>query len=361
MLSYEKLCGISKRIVDGKNNRYQVKGAEIIIMGYAFGGIAIILLLAIFIIVVILLATKSKRTGQNKKIETREEKYYRTRNEAAEAEEKEYYKTHYTEEYLKALIRFFTDKTKGETALDSLDISEFVGKVFSPLYLINYSEHVPLNSIRKAEIFSEGISSKRKDAHTIDAQLGWVELYWSITQEDIDFFNSHKNSERQKIAELEKELVASRNEVIDEHKQKMEQSELVNKCNICGNIFAYIAPDLEGNLKNAQSALLSSVAGLGATLSGHYAAGAVHQGNANATSNQIVENPNKCPKCNSTSYKTLLMSREELQREQQLLNAPQVVAPLISTADELKKFKELLDSDVITQEEFDIKKKQLLG
>ena len=32
-----------------------------------------------------------------------------------------------------------------------------------------------------------------------------------------------------------------------------------------------------------------------------------------------------------------------------------------SAADELKKFKELLDLDVITQEEFDAKKKQLLG
>ncbi len=33
----------------------------------------------------------------------------------------------------------------------------------------------------------------------------------------------------------------------------------------------------------------------------------------------------------------------------------------LSPADELKKFKELLDMDVITQEEFDTKKKQLLG
>ncbi|MDO4744896.1 MAG: SHOCT domain-containing protein, partial [Clostridia bacterium] len=32
-----------------------------------------------------------------------------------------------------------------------------------------------------------------------------------------------------------------------------------------------------------------------------------------------------------------------------------------SVADELKKFKELLDMDIITQEEFDAKKKQLLG
>ena len=32
-----------------------------------------------------------------------------------------------------------------------------------------------------------------------------------------------------------------------------------------------------------------------------------------------------------------------------------------SNADELKKYKELLDSGVITQEEFDAKKKQILG
>ena len=33
----------------------------------------------------------------------------------------------------------------------------------------------------------------------------------------------------------------------------------------------------------------------------------------------------------------------------------------VSAADELKKFKELLDAGVLTQEEFDAKKKQLLG
>jgi len=42
-------------------------------------------------------------------------------------------------------------------------------------------------------------------------------------------------------------------------------------------------------------------------------------------------------------------------------NAPQVITQQTSSADELKKFKELLDSGIITQEEFDTKKKQLLG
>lgn len=54
----------------------------------------------------------------------------------------------------------------------------------------------------------------------------------------------------------------------------------------------------------------------------------------------------------------LLMNRQ---------NAHKAAAPEIkqeihqSDADELKKFKELLDSGIITQEEFDAKKKQLLG
>lgn len=42
-------------------------------------------------------------------------------------------------------------------------------------------------------------------------------------------------------------------------------------------------------------------------------------------------------------------------------NTSNVVQMSVSPADELKKFKELLDMGVITQEEFDAKKKQLLG
>lgn len=40
---------------------------------------------------------------------------------------------------------------------------------------------------------------------------------------------------------------------------------------------------------------------------------------------------------------------------------PQSVIPDKSNADELKKYKELFDSGIITQEEFDAKRKQLLG
>lgn len=41
--------------------------------------------------------------------------------------------------------------------------------------------------------------------------------------------------------------------------------------------------------------------------------------------------------------------------------SPAVNNASVSNADEMKKYKELLDSGVISQEEFDAKKKQLLG
>jgi hypothetical protein len=51
----------------------------------------------------------------------------------------------------------------------------------------------------------------------------------------------------------------------------------------------------------------------------------------------------------------------QLLAAQQQSELAATVAPQLSTADELAKYKDLLDGGVITQEEFDAKKKQLLG
>ena len=69
----------------------------------------------------------------------------------------------------------------------------------------------------------------------------------------------------------------------------------------------------------------------------------------------------KCPDCGSADIREV--SAEEYARLTAQATAqvlPQTV-PVVSVADELKKFKELLDLDIITREEFDAKKKQLLG
>ena len=56
-----------------------------------------------------------------------------------------------------------------------------------------------------------------------------------------------------------------------------------------------------------------------------------------------------------------LFVKKKVDEAKRQKNAPVVVAGTLSNADELKKFKELLDMGIITQEEFDAKKKQLLG
>lgn len=44
-----------------------------------------------------------------------------------------------------------------------------------------------------------------------------------------------------------------------------------------------------------------------------------------------------------------------------LMNLPNEATPALSSADEISKFKKLMDDGIISQEEFDAKKKQLLG
>ena len=75
--------------------------------------------------------------------------------------------------------------------------------------------------------------------------------------------------------------------------------------------------------------------------------------------NQIVDYT-RCPKCNSTDIKKLTDEEWEIEKKaKQNISAP--VQQTASPAEELKKFKELLDMGAITQEEFDAKKKQILG
>ena len=64
----------------------------------------------------------------------------------------------------------------------------------------------------------------------------------------------------------------------------------------------------------------------------------------------------KCPACKSTDV--VEISEEEYNNSTEDTKETKVQ---ISAADEIKKYKELLDIGVITQEEFDAKKKELLG
>lgn len=132
--------------------------------------------------------------------------------------------------------------------------------------------------------------------------------------------------------------------------------EIRKLCNACGQIFCYTQADLEKNRRKQLNAGLTGLAAAAQMFSGYHTSGAVQSATAQNTVAQVVDY-DRCPKCGSRDLRTL--TSEEWAEEQRKASAP-TSAP-VSAADELKKFKELLDMGVITQEEFDAKKKQLLG
>lgn len=123
-------------------------------------------------------------------------------------------------------------------------------------------------------------------------------------------------------------------------------------CLACNKQFFYTQKDVSDNLTKAKQAQLSAVSsGLNA-LAGSSIVASTESANANQLLSQIRDF-SKCPYCNSTNIRE--MTDAEWQARQSTSQNT------VSSADELRKFKELLDSGVITQEEFDAKKKQLLG
>ncbi len=62
---------------------------------------------------------------------------------------------------------------------------------------------------------------------------------------------------------------------------------------------------------------------------------------------------------NSPAVREEILQLLMLRQDEKKVESTSIIAS--STVDELKKYKELLDSGIITQEEFDIKKKQILG
>ena len=130
------------------------------------------------------------------------------------------------------------------------------------------------------------------------------------------------------------------------------------RCNVCGKIYCYTEEDLKANKANktmsvlgAASAALNSVAG-----SRYDAYESMKISDRNG--NRIVDY-NRCPNCNSTNISVL--TDEEWEREQRQNNPVSATTSNTSVVDEIKRYKELLDVGILTQEEFDAKKKQLLG
>ena len=130
------------------------------------------------------------------------------------------------------------------------------------------------------------------------------------------------------------------------------------RCNVCGHVFCYTLQDVINNQKLAKQAAGAQMRGALSTLATSQILGAQQQAEADRLKAQIKDFSH-CPNCNSADLK--ILSEDEYKAALAEKNAPAAPAAAPSAADELKKFKELLDMGVISQEEFDAKKKQLLG
>ena len=133
----------------------------------------------------------------------------------------------------------------------------------------------------------------------------------------------------------------------------------IMKCNIYGQIFTYSFADIDEQIKEMKSAAGSMVGATLTSLATSRLVGSVQSGNAQAVANSAKDKLDaltRCPNCRSKDATEI--TAEEAAEIRAASAAPVQAA---SSADELKKFKELLDSGIITQEEFDAKEKQLLG
>ena len=146
------------------------------------------------------------------------------------------------------------------------------------------------------------------------------------------------------------------NRVLKEVNSILDSVEHRIRCNICGHIFCYTNQDIKENKRNEASANLhtftSAINALGGTAYNMYE----ERKRADAANAKIIDF-SKCPKCNSSNITAI--TEEEWKNINN--KSKTETNNNLSIADEIKKFKELLDSGVITQEEFDAKKKELLG
>lgn len=126
------------------------------------------------------------------------------------------------------------------------------------------------------------------------------------------------------------------------------------RCNVCGHVFCYTVEDLKKNAGNASMGAISAVGSLASVLGGGTIFHTHHlQGQADRYTDKIIDY-NRCPSCHSTNI-TEMTGSEGIQQPNP------TPAPTVSSVEEIKKYKELLDMGIITQQEFDAKKKQLLG
>ena len=134
--------------------------------------------------------------------------------------------------------------------------------------------------------------------------------------------------------------------------------EWIIRCNVCGHVFCYTYADLEKNARFEQAARTYTRGAVVNALVGTQMGMYEDMKLGNDAIGRITDY-SRCPHCNSSSLTEITDNEWTESKSAEKQPAQQIVPS--SAADEIKKFKELLDSGIISQEEFEAKKKQLLG
>ncbi len=211
--------------------------------------------------------------------------------------------------------------------------------------------------VGKKEILFSSIKKAKHDRITPGNANGVIQVFYGTGA--FDFATLAYPKKQQEDGEKAAAFIFAKVEG-DDAEQRVKERERIQRegyrkiCNVCGHIFVYTDEDINDNIRHAKSARNSAFVGLTGAVGGYYGSSAVNNQTANDELNRIVDY-RRCPKCGSNNISDA--TDEDIERNKQTSCGVQAASP----AEELKKFKELLDSGIITQEEFDAKKKQLLG
>ena len=140
--------------------------------------------------------------------------------------------------------------------------------------------------------------------------------------------------------------------------EKLQKTEIRMRCNVCGTFFCYKMSDLIDNMENARQAQSSAGLAMFSALLGTQLGTYANISGARYYMGKIKDYAH-CPNCHSTSLTSIAV--EENQDGEIVQPVPTMPVAQLSPADEIRRFKDLCDQGVITQEEFETKKKQLLG
>ena len=132
---------------------------------------------------------------------------------------------------------------------------------------------------------------------------------------------------------------------------------ITKRCNLCGNIFSFDANDVYRNEEIKASMNRFASASVYNAFIGQTTVAQLQGNNMDSLANQIRDF-NRCTKCGSTDL--WVLSKQEYDQIRNANNQP-IQPQKPSEADEILKFKDLLDKGIISEEEFEAKKKQLLG